>query len=279
MDDNIPGWTSLKDPGRLNQAATLCAAAAGSGEQDLTVDLRGWCPRPATIDGPPLPGIGGVLQAAHNTLVGLAEFPNAHNLRLVLDSQRVLSHEAALRVRTVAPADADKWRAREQIYTTLVHEFRDLGGILGRGGAAAAEGANSVSRLRRLRRDAFNATKPQRHLDRVFTQIDTRISDIVEQGTSGHLYFFRVRLPRVMDQSADLIKPARERYVPISSAVQTDLLNVVQTQLRPHPERATLPPGAARSREELHDALTHRPGPNRRTSPSQTSSRVQAVSL
>lgn len=278
--DNIPTWTPLKDPGRLNQAAaTVCAAVAGYGEQDLTVDLRGWRPPPATIDGPPLPGIGGVLQAAHNTMIGLTTFPNAHNLRLVLDSQRVLSGEAAHRVRTVAPTLADKWLAREQTYTTLLHRSRDLGGLLGRGGLAAAEGANSVSRLRRLRRDEFNATKPLRQIDRVLTQIDARVSDVIEHGTNERLYYFRVRLPRVVDQSGGPSKPVRERYVPISTSVQNDLLAVVRTRLQPHPERATPPPGAAKSRDELHDALTHQPVQRRGTSPSQTSSHVSAVGL
>lgn len=34
-----------------------------------------------------------------------------------------------------------------------------------------------------------------------------------------------------------LIKPVRERYLPITSAVQTDLLAIVHTQLRPPPTR------------------------------------------
>jgi hypothetical protein len=37
----------------------------------------------------------GVLQAQHNLLVHLGEFPDARSLRLVLDSQRILSRNAA----------------------------------------------------------------------------------------------------------------------------------------------------------------------------------------
>lgn len=38
-----------------------------------------------------------------------------------------------------------------------------------------------------------------------------------------------MKLPRVVDQAWGLIKPVRERYVPITSAVQTDLLAIAHT--------------------------------------------------
>jgi hypothetical protein len=255
---NIPGWKSLKDQGRLGRAAEVCAVFAGYDEPDYTVDLRGWRPPISTVEGPALPGIAGVLQAEHNVLVRLTQFPTAHNLRLVLDSQRVLSTEAALRVRNIAPDLADKWRTRAETYTALVRETRDLGGHVGAGGNAAAQGANALDRFRRLP-GALGEPKLLRHLDRLFTGIDDRVSDIIEHGARERLYFLRVMLPRVVDQPEPLIKPVRERYVPINSPIQTLLLEVVRAQLRPNPIPATPPASAATSREQFHDAITHRP--------------------
>lgn len=256
---NIPGWQALRDQAPLERAAEACSGYAGHGAPDYTVDLRGWHPQVGTIEGPARPGLSGVLQAEHNLLIHLTTFPNARNLRLVIDSQRVLSHEASLRVRGTAPALADKWHLREQTYTALVRETRDLGGNVGSGGLAAAEGANSIRRLRSVGSGDIAEPKPLRHLDRLFARIDARVSDIIEQGTRERLYFLRVHLPRVVDQTPTLIKPVRERYVPISSPVQTDLLDIVGTRLRPPPTPHALPPDAAKSRGELHDAITHRP--------------------
>jgi hypothetical protein len=68
--------------------------------------------------------------------------------------------------------------------------------------------------------------KPLRQLDRLFSRIDARVSDIIEHGASEGLYFLRVDLPCVVAQSENLIKPVRERNVPISSAVPTHLLDI-----------------------------------------------------
>jgi hypothetical protein len=257
----IPGWMSLQDQGRHGRAADVCAVFAGYDEPDYTVDLRGWRPPISTVEGPALPGMAGALQAEHNLLVH-AKFPNARNLRLVLDSQRVLSNEVALPVRDTAPDLADKWRTRARTYAALVRGTRDLGGHVGAGGHAAAQGANALGRCRGLR-CAVGEPRSLRHLDRLFTGIDDRVGDIIEQGARERLYFLRVRLPRVVDQPEHLIKPVREWYVPIYSPVQTALLDIVRNQLRPPPTPTIPPSGAARSRGELHDAITHRPEPRR----------------
>lgn len=105
-----------------------------------------------------MPGLLGVLQAEHNPRILLTKLPTARNLRLVLDSQRVLSHEASLRVRNFAPELADKWRAISGTYTALVRESRDLGGHLSPGGLAASAGAHARARLQRLPRAAVDST-------------------------------------------------------------------------------------------------------------------------
>lgn len=257
---NIPGWQSIKNQGRLGRAAEACSAFTGPGDPDYTVDHRGWLPPPTIIDGPAMPGLPGVLQAEHNLLIHLTKLPTARNLRLILDSQRVLSHESSLRVRNFAPELADKWEARTKTYTALVRASRDLGGHLGTGELAAAEGANAIGRLQHIPRAAVDASKPLRHLDRLFARVDDRVSDIIEHGANERLYFLRVKLPRVVDQSEGLIKPVRERYVPITSAVQPDLLAIVRTQLRPPTTPRPSPQvGAAQTRADLHEAIVHRP--------------------
>ena len=114
--ENIPGWIPIRERGHRPRAATACSRFAGYDEPDYSVDQKGWRPPSATIDGGPLPGIGGVLQAEHNMLVHLAQFPNALNLRRVLDGQRILSHEAARRAPNAAPELIERWlRARADL--------------------------------------------------------------------------------------------------------------------------------------------------------------------
>ena len=240
----IPGWKQLQNQVRLDRAAEDCAAFAETPNPTTPSTCAAGAHTITTVDGPAVPGIAGVLQAEHNLLVHLTRFPNARNLRLVLDSQRVLSSEAALRVRDIAPDLADKWRTRTQIYAALVRETRDLGGHVGAGGHAAAQAANAQGRFRRLH-GPLDEPKPLRHLDRLFTAINDRVSDIIEHGARERLYFLRVNLPRIVDQPQHHIRPVRERYVPISSPVQTDLLDIVRSELRSPPTPPTPPPGAA----------------------------------
>ncbi|CAN5844727.1 hypothetical protein BH20ACT6_BH20ACT6_22470 [soil metagenome] len=233
---NIPGWEKLKDQGRLGRAAEVCATYADNGEPDYSVDQRGWRPPAAVLDGPPLPGIAGVLQAEHHLLVRLGHFPDAHSMRLILDSQRIVSHEAAIKAQEVAPVLAAKWEARAQTYLALVDETRDVRGLLGDGGPAAAQGAIVATRMERLdRAEALNRGSLHQ-LDGIFARIDVRLTDIIEHGTSERLYFLRVKLPRVIDAPEGLIKPVRERYVPINSPVQIDLLAIAPSSVH-HPLR------------------------------------------
>ena len=256
---NIPGWESLKDQGRLGRAAEVCATFAGHGEQDYSVDLRGWHPPDAAIEGPPMPGISGVLQAEHNLLIHLSNFPDAHSMRLVLDSQRIASYEAAAHVRDFAPALAERWDARAQTYTALLHETRDVRGLLGDGGLAAAEGATVAARIQKLAPAGLTDSRAMRQLDALFTRIDARLTGVIEYGASERLYFLRVKLPRIVDRSQGLVKPVRVRYVPINSPLQTDLIELVRTQLRPPPVLPRAPAGAGRSRAEFVASIIHRP--------------------
>ena len=258
--DNIPGWAPIRERAWLDRAAQVCAAFARDVEPDYSVDQKGWSPPTATIDGGPLPGIGGVLQAEHNMLVHLGQFPNALNLRRVMDGQRILSHEAARRAPNVAPELIEKWLEREQTYKRLIDETRNVGGLAGHGGLAAAEAANAVGRLRRIHVDEITRPEPLRDLDNLFTRTDARLAAIIEQGVAERLYFVSVKAPRIVDSIGQLVSPARERYVPIHSPAHTDLLAITGHQLRPPPVAPIASAGANESREELRQSIHHRPG-------------------
>lgn len=167
---NIPGWQPLKEPGRLGRAAEVCAAYSGYGDPDYTVDNRGWKPPPQPIEGPGLPGIPGVLQAQHNLLIHLAKFPDAPSLRVVMDSQRVVSLQAAKRLGQTDPALAARWQRRGDVYGRLVHETRDIGGMVGNGEPATSQAPSQPYGCRSSprsdlatpsRRSASNASAPE----------------------------------------------------------------------------------------------------------------------
>ncbi|ABL81098.1 MULTISPECIES: hypothetical protein [unclassified Nocardioides] len=259
--ENIPGWIPIRERARLDRVAQACATFARDVEPDYSVDHKGWRPPSATIDGGPLPGIGGVLQAEHNMLVHLSKFPTALNLRRVMDGQRIVSHEAARRAPNVAPELIEKWLEREQTYKRLIDETRDVGGLIGHGGLAAAEAANAVSRLRRVHVDEISTPEPLRDLDKLFTRTDARVAAIIEQGVAERLYFVSVKAPRIVDGTGHLVSPGRERYVPIHLPVQTDLLATTRHQLQPPPVAPVAPTAANDGRDLLNESIHHRPPP------------------
>lgn len=61
----------------------------------------------------------------------------------MIDSQRLVSRDAAALVESSGPDRAAMWRTRETTYAHLGHETRDLGGRLGNGGPAAGHGCDS----------------------------------------------------------------------------------------------------------------------------------------
>jgi hypothetical protein len=88
---NTPNWESIAGCDRLGWAALATALDVSLGQPDYSVDQTGWRPRTKPIGRPAKPGVLGVLQAEHNPLVRLESFPDAMNLRLIVDSQRLLS--------------------------------------------------------------------------------------------------------------------------------------------------------------------------------------------
>ncbi|MPZ93898.1 MAG: hypothetical protein GEU96_03075 [Propionibacteriales bacterium] len=261
---NIPGWQSLKDAGWLGRAAEVCSTFAGYDGPDYTIDLRGWQPRRTLVEGPGLPGLTGVVQAQHNLLVHLEEFPDARSLRLVLDSQRIVSRDAT----ALDPTAAADWARRASTYLRLIHATHDIGGMVGNGSPAAGEAALAACRMERFTRAVHAGTDTAvpgalRHLARLGREIDERITQVIRQGARERIYFARVPFPRVDKDAAALVKSTRQRYVPMTADVCQELLDLVSNDLRPNAEAPQAPTRAAASREELAAALVHRPEPRR----------------
>lgn len=256
---NVPGWEKLHNQGWLGRAAEACAAHAGTDEPDYAVDRQGWQPTPEPMNGPALPGLAGVMQAQYNLLLNLNELPDTRSLRVVMESQRIVSHEAARRTADIEPGLTSEWSTREETYTKLVRVTRDLGGILGTG-HAAGHGALAASRAQKLRPESLTDAPQLRQLDRLFTRIDQRVCAAVEHGVQQRLYFVRVPIARVDDHAPSLVKGRRQRYTPITSPVQSDLIAIVCGELRPGPIRLNPPQRAAESRADFEAAINHRPG-------------------
>jgi hypothetical protein len=255
----VPGWETLNGRGRLQRAAEACAAHARYEEPDYTIDLRGWQPAPTLMDGPAMIGLAGVIQAQHNLLLQLEEFPDAHSLRVVMDSQRVVAHAVSLRIAAVEPQLSAKWAARAKTYGTLVQATRDLSGILGTG-AAAGRGSIAARRAEKLTTEPSTDTKQLHQLDHLFAGIDERICAAVENGANQRLYFLRVPLPRIDDHAHGMVKGRRHRFVPLTSPVQSDLIATIRNALHPQPNLVCPPTGAARNRADFAAAIIHRPG-------------------
>lgn len=258
--ERIPGWEPLKDQGRLTRAAEVCAAFAGYDEPDYTVDRLGWRPVAQIARGAPPRGFGGILHGEYNLLVALDGFPDAQSLRLVLESQRIVSHVVAGLVRGQHPSLAGKWDQRADTYKALVNETRNVRGISGSGSESAGYGSTVAARARKLTAGAALAPTQARQLDQLFDRIDARVADSIERGVTERHYFLRVKLPEMAAESEGLIRPVNAHYVPIDSPIQTQLVPIVRERLRPPPVQPTAPRGASQSRIEFEAAIAHRPG-------------------
>jgi hypothetical protein len=255
----IPGWERLHRADRLGWAALACALDASLDPHDYSIDMRGWRPKTKVITGPAKPGLLGVLQAEHNLTIRLQAFPSAMNLRLVVDSQRLLSGDLATRVAKIEPALGEAWRDREQTYTDLQRELRNIGGTVGVGGLAVAEGANAWNRLKALPPDAELDPRIVHAFTTLFTTLDARIADVVEEGLQRHAYAVRVKVPGILTTNGQVVARVQEPFVPPAEADHAAIVGLVRDRLRPPPEPATAPPGAARSRAALHTAIVHQP--------------------
>lgn len=124
-------------------------------------------------------------------------FPSATNLRYVLDSQRLLSRHLVPLAARIDQRLADRWDTRADTHAQLVRQFRSVGGTLGKGGFAAAEGANAVSRLRALPTDTIVEPRVLGGFQQLFDRLDERVADVIDAGIDRGWYLQRARLPQL----------------------------------------------------------------------------------
>jgi hypothetical protein len=198
-----------------------------------------------------------VLQAEHNLLVRLKSCPSAMNLRLIVDSQRVLTSQLVPYAERVDPKLAEQWRARTATYSRIQRELRNVGGKLGNGAGATAEAANAVSRMKSLPSATVIEPRMLGGFQTLFRRIDERISDVLEAGVERGAFAQRVTVPRLLNGAGRLVHPVRERFVPVARAADLEVIRTTREHLRPRAESAVASPGA--SRVDLHAALIHRP--------------------
>jgi hypothetical protein len=253
---NTPEWESLAGCDRLGWAALATALDVSLGQPDYSVDKTGWRPRTKPIRGPAKPGVLGVLQAEHNLLVRLSAFPNAMNLRLIVDSQRLLTTGLIPYAERVDPDLADRWRTRAGTYSQIQRELRNVGGKIGNGAAATVEGANAVSRMKALPSSTVIEPRMLGGFQSLFVRLDSRLTDILETGVERGAFVQRVTVPRLVSGEGRLIHPVRERFVPVARATDLEVVRTARAQLRPPAEAS--PASAGASRVDLHTALIHR---------------------
>ncbi|MEX1907169.1 hypothetical protein L6241_02525 [Janibacter sp. Y6] len=128
----------------------------------------------------------------------LASFPDAMNLRLVVDSQRLLSAGLAPYAERIDPDLAGQWRARAETYSRIQRELRNIGGRLGNGKAAAGEAANAVSRLKALPHETVVEPRMLGGFQTLFRRLDSRITEILESGVERGAFVQRVTVPRLV---------------------------------------------------------------------------------
>jgi hypothetical protein len=264
---NVPGWQHLKSAARLTSAAEVASIFARWSEQDLEVDRQGWQPPPAAVKGPPLPGIAGVVQAQHNLLVDLCGVPpTGMNMRRIFRSQIEVAHEAARHAAHGSPELVETFLEREQTYKQLHVAARNFGGLIGNGGPAAAESANAADRLRNMPMTTSDDAAALHELSRLFAGTDARIAATTENGFEEKLYYVSIKSPTLGD-AADGIRPPAERWVPVTSSAQTDLLPIVRGRLRPPTATTSRHEESVAGRSDYEMTLAQQPGVRRAASP------------
>ncbi|GAA4393220.1 hypothetical protein GCM10023153_12980 [Ornithinibacter aureus] len=204
-----------------------------------------------------------MLQAQHNLRIHLRSIPNAHSLRVVLDSQRRLSHEPARRLTFSDPAGAARWAQRGLTYARLVQQTRDIGGNVGTGGLAAGQGSIAASRIQKLPHDALTDPTHTRQFERISADIDERVAHALRYGITQRLYFQRANVLGLQNRDGTLEHVIRKRFIPMTGPLKATLIDLASNLLRPQPPRDLPRPGAAESRIDFQAALHHRRGDTR----------------
>jgi hypothetical protein len=120
-----------------------------------------------------------------------------------------------------------------------------------------AEGANAVARLKALPHYTIVEPCVLSGFQLLFNRLDDRIADVIEDGVEQGAFFKRVTLPRLVGGGGQLVRPVRERFVPVTSSTDLAVVKTVRARLRPKDETPVATPGP--TRVDLHSALIHRP--------------------
>lgn len=174
-----------------------------------------------------------------------------------------LSHHLVPHAARIDARLADRWKARGDTYAELQRQFRSISGLLGTGGgAAAAEGAHAVARLRALPADIVVEPRVLGGFQLLFDRLDRWMGDVVEEGITQGAFAQRVSAPRPAEED-DIAATARDQLIPVGPSHHRDLIGMVRSLL-PHEHQPPATPGPARA--DLHSALVHRtatrsPGP------------------
>ena len=253
---NTPGWEPLAQSARLGWVSLAAALDINLGQPDYSVDQLGWRPTTKVITDPVRPGILGVLQAQHNLVIRMSAFPTATNLRLVVDSQRLVSAHLVPFAARLDDRLAARWSERAETYTLIQKQLREISGVLGNGASAAAEGANVVARLRAIPPATIVEPRVLSGFQLLFDRIDDRIADVINEGVRRGGYCERVTLPNVKHGSGHMVTPVNEAFTSESPENTLAVVRTANQRLRPQALPRAATPGP--SRVELHAALTHR---------------------
>jgi hypothetical protein len=256
---SIPGWERLQQPERLGWSALACALDSSLEPPSYAIDALGWRAPTHVMPGPARPGLLGVLQAERNLAVRLRPLPSAMNLRRIVHSQRVLSGGIAQLAANVDEDLRDRCLERLATYADLQRGLRNVASVIGTGELAVADSADVVGRLKLLRPDRAVDLRVLRAFTTLFQKIDHQIADHIETGIERHAYLRRVTLPRLVEDSGQLVTPVRERFTPFGDEGPSAVVHLARDRLRPTSAQSTPTPDAGRSRAELHSAIVHRP--------------------
>lgn len=256
---SIPGWERLHRPERLGWSALACALDSSLEAPSYAIDALGWRAPTNVMPGPARPGLLGVLQAERNLAVRLRPLPSAMNLRRIVHSQRVLSGGIA---KLAAKADtnlSNRCLARQETYADLQRELRNVGSVIGTGELAVADSAEVIGRLKALRPGVNHDLRVLHAFATLFQKVDDQIAGHIETGIERNAYLRRVTLPRLVEDSGQLVTPVRERYTPFDDEGPSTVVHLARERLRPSSAQSVPTPDAGRSRAELHAAIVHRP--------------------
>jgi hypothetical protein len=256
---SIPGWKRLHRPERLGWSALACALDSSLEPPSYAIDALGWRAPTNVMPGPARPGLLGVLQAERNLAVRLRPLPSALNLRRIVHSQRVLSGGIAELAANVDDDLRVRCLARQETYADLQRELRNVNSLIGTGELAVADSADVIGRLRALRPNAKVDLRVLRAFTTLFQKVDSQVADHIETGIERNAYLRRVTLPRLVEDSGQLVTPVRERFTPFDDEGPSAVVHLARERLRPSSAQSAPTPDAGRSRAELHSAIVHRP--------------------